>query len=118
MTDVPARPLAELPTITLSAPPPDLETVSRPGRLILWRKRPRELNIVVEGRAGDDELQRPTEAPYQLAGQIRFASSRRYNARLFNVTLGGVRRPSLLVFRTPSAVDGDGGGVVSARLPL
>ena len=109
------KPVPEAPTVTLTAPPRDLETVSRKGRLILWRTRPPELHVVVGGRASDADLERPAEVGYQLSGQIRFASGR-YHPRLFTVTAGGGASPSIPIFRAVSAIAGDGGGVLSARL--
>lgn len=114
-TNTPAASLPVVPEIELTSPPPDLVTVKRPGRVILWRQTPRDLNRTVYGRADEAQMTRPAEAVYDLEGQITFRSAR-YNPRLFKATAGGVSRPSVAVFQAAAAVLGDSSGVVTASL--
>lgn len=99
--------------VVLSERPSDLGTLQKPGVMVLWR---RPVTPMVEGEAGEAQLQRPAATPYTLNGVLDDPEGL-FNPQRFELTVGGGNGHSLTVYRSLLGTRfGAGGGLVgSAR---
>jgi len=107
--------VAEALAVRFTAAPADLEVIHRPGRTLLWRRRPEALRRTVAGVADDAQRQRPAVPSYTLEGEVSDPEGR-YLPRRFSVNAGAAAGHRVSVYRTPGGTRFQAAGGVRGRL--
>jgi len=102
-------------SVRFTESPGDLEAVQRPGRTLLWRRRPEDLRRTVSGTADEGQRRRPAVPAYPLAGEVSDPEGR-YLPRRFSVEVGTAAGRSVALYRAPQGTRYQSAGGVRGRV--